>query len=598
MLTEKRCGVRNESVQPEIMTLPAAERLSAEVVMPAGEEFESIERALREGNVDTWKAFRLCYRAEQLSAKPGFEKILCLEHLKDRWRKAGVVPYGHQVGALRRVIGPMRGRAILADEVGLGKTIEAGLVISEYILQGLVKRVLILTPASLCRQWQYEMQDKFGLRFLPARRPEDWAQFDLVIASIDTAKRPENAEALFALDFDMLVVDEAHKLKNCGTKNYALVSGIRKKFFLLLTATPLQNNLKELYNLITLLRPGQLGSYRAFRKHFVEDDRTPKNVQNLQRLLSEVVIRNRRSQTAAAFTQRHIRNVHVDLSLEESALYRRLENYLRRDYQRSRPTGSGLLSLITLQREICSSSFAAALTIAKMMNEAGPDRLGELSALFELARAVKENSKMKAVEEIVSGTAEKVIIFTEFIATQQYIMSRLTRQGYRCLAFDGRCSTSKKEWTKSLFRDHPGVRALVSTETGGEGINLQFCRTMINYDLPWNPMRIEQRIGRIHRLGQTRDVLIYNIFTRGTIEEHVLRLLNDKINLFQTVLGSLDRIIDVFGKGSFEQQLFEALFSSPDVDEAKNRLDELGDRLAEALDAKAKEETLDRLLFT
>lgn len=571
-------------------------KLLAEIVLPQSEILDSLESSLARADVDTWQAFCLCFKAEQLAARPGFEKLLCLEHLKDRWHKSGVIPYGHQIGALRRAVGPMRGRAILADEVGLGKTIEAGMIISEYILQGLAKRVLILTPASLCRQWQYEMQDKFGLRFMPASRPEDWARLDLVLASIDTAKRPENAEVLFGLDFDILVVDEAHKLKNNETKNYGLVSGIRKKFFLLLTATPLQNNLKELYNLITLLRPGQLGSYRAFRKHFVEDDRTPKDVPNLRKLLGEVVIRNRRAQTAVAFTQRYVENVQVELSAEERALYKRVEAFIRSDYHRSFSAAGHLLSLITLQREICSSSFAAALTIAKMMNEAEPARLEELATLFELSRQVKENAKMRAVEEILSRADEKAIIFTEFIATQQYIMGRLARLGYRSLAFDGRCSTSKKEWTKSLFKDNPSVKALVSTETGGEGINLQFCRTMINYDLPWNPMRIEQRIGRIHRLGQTRDVLIYNVYTQDTIEEHVLKLLADKINLFQTVLGSLDSIIDMLGKGSFEQQLFEAMVASEDP--PANGIDRLGDRFAEAIAAKKKEETLDRLLFT
>lgn len=589
--------------QPDLSVFPISvlkvpDPMSVEVTLPRDEELAALDASLRHNDIDCWRAFRLAFDAECLAVRPDFEVLTCLEHLRDRWRKAGVIPYAHQIQAAMHVVGPMRGRAILADEVGLGKTIEAGMVVTEYFLRGLVRRALILTPASLCRQWQYEMQDKFGLRFMPARRPEDWAVFDLVVASIDSAKRPENAAVLNGLDWDILIVDEAHKLKNEATGNYRLVSALRKKFFLLLTATPLQNNMKELYNLITLLRPGQLGSYRSFRRHFVENARMPRNVERLKRLLGEVVIRNRRAATAVAFTDRIVENIEVDLSSEERGLYRAVEDFVRADYRKIRALSPGnTLALITLQREICSSSFAAALTIAKMMAQSCEPRLSDLGRIFELARQVAENSKMNAVERILAQNDEKVVIFTEFLATQQYIMARLARSGWRSLAFDGRCSTSRKEWTKSLFKDHPGVRALVSTETGGEGINLQFCRTMINYDLPWNPMRIEQRIGRIHRLGQTRDVLIYNLFTRQTVEEHILRLLGQKINLFQTVVGGLDRIIHLLGKDSFERQVADAIFAADNPSEAGQNVDAIGDRILTSLEAKSEDSALDNRIF-
>lgn len=571
--------------------------MSVELILPGDEELAALDASLRHGDIDCWRAFRLAFKAENLAARPDFEVLTCLEHLRDRWRKAGVIPYAHQIQAAMRVVGPMRGRAILADEVGLGKTIEAGMVITEYVLRGLARRILILTPASLCRQWQYEMQDKFGLRFIPARRPEDWAMFDMVVASIDSAKRPENSAVLASLDWDILVVDEAHKLKNEITGNYRLVSALRKKFFLLLTATPLQNNMKELYNLITLLRPGQLGSYRSFRRHFVENPRMPRNVERLKRLLSEVVIRNRRAATAVAFTNRIVENVEVDLSDEEQRLYHAVEDFVRADYRQIRALTGNMLALITLQREICSSSFAAALTIAKMMAQSSEPRLSDLGRIFELTRHIAENNKMAAVERIFAQSDEKVVIFTEFLATQQYIMARLARSGWRSLAFDGRCSTSRKEWTKSLFKDHPGVRALVSTETGGEGINLQFCRTMINYDLPWNPMRIEQRIGRIHRLGQTRDVLIYNLYTRHTVEEHILRLLGQKINLFQTVVGGLDRIIHLMGKESFERQVADAIFAADDPNQISQNVDAIGERIRASLQTKSELDELAVRIF-
>lgn len=578
----------------------SAEALPAEIILPDNADYEFILKGQKQKAFDTWDAFLLSYRAEQIAARPGFESLLCLEHLRERWRKAEVVTYPHQLSVLRRVIGKMRGRAILADEVGLGKTIEAAMILTEYHLRGLVKKVLILTPASLCRQWQMELQDKFGLRFMTARRPDDWEHYDLIIASIDAAKRPENAEVILRLNFDMLIVDEAHKLKNVNTRNYQLVSSIHKKYFLLLTATPLQNNLKELYNLITLLRPGQLGSYRAFRKRFVADSRTPRNVDNLKQLLSEVVIRNRRSNTQVAFTKRIVEQVCIELSAEERLFYRTVEQFIRNDLFRTGNT----LALITLQREICSSSFAAVLTLGKMLNSivtpatGQQQRAQELYRAIELARGIRENSKMKVIEQIVNQDNEKVIIFTEFLATQQYVMAQLSNLGLKSLPFDGSCSANRKEWIKGLFREHPQVKALVCTETGGEGINLQFCRTLINYDLPWNPMRIEQRIGRIHRLGQVRDVRIFNLYTKDTVEEHVIRLLAEKINMFQTVVGDLDLILDVFNHNSLEKYILETMKStSAEQSEFRHKMDEFGDKIRRELASEDEKRSLDRLLF-
>ena len=168
------------------------------------------------------------------------------------------------------------------------------MIIKEYALRGLAKKILILTPASLCRQWAAELSQKFALYPVLAKGHFDWERYDLVIASLDLAKQEKHRKVITNLYYDLLVIDEAHKLKNPATKNWQLVSGIRKKFFLLLTATPLQNDLKELFNLISLLRPGQLGSYHTFRKNFMTDKRVAKNPQELRTLLGQVMIRNKR----------------------------------------------------------------------------------------------------------------------------------------------------------------------------------------------------------------------------------------------------------------------------------------------------------------
>ena len=223
---------------------------------------------MRRKNWDSWEAFLLNYRSEKLSLNRGFEDLLVLSHLQEYWRQNGVIPYPHQVETVKKVISQMRGRAILADEVGLGKTIEAGMILKEYMLRGLVKRFLILTPAALCRQWEAELREKFVIPTLLAKREYDWAHYDFLIASIDTAKKEVHRNQILNSYFDLVIVDEAHKLKSTATLNWQFVNSIQKKYFLLLTATPLQNDLKELFNLITLLRPGQLGSYRSFKKTY------------------------------------------------------------------------------------------------------------------------------------------------------------------------------------------------------------------------------------------------------------------------------------------------------------------------------------------
>ncbi len=540
-----------------------------------------IMKGIHQQEWDSWDAFRLRVRAAEISLFTGFnDELLIYPHLRERWRQAGLVPYPHQEATVKRVIGEMRGRAILADEVGLGKTIEAGMIIKEYALRGLAKKILILTPASLCRQWAAELSQKFALYPVLAKGDFDWERYDLVIASLDLAKQEKHRKVIENLYYDLLVIDEAHKLKNPSTKNWQFVSGIRKKFFLLLTATPLQNDLKELFNLISLLRPGQLGSYRTFRKNFVADKRVAKNPEELRSLLGRVMIRNKRG-PQINLPARKVATMPIATSPEEQELYRRVTAFVKEEYRKGERAAVNPLTLLTLQREICSSSFAAATTLFNLSQKADEVEAKKILSLMELSGQVKENTKMNLVEEILRqiGT-EKVIIFTEFLATQRYIHARLKRQGILSLTFDGSMSASKKDFTLGRFRRDPAHQVLICTESGGEGVNLQFCRTMINYDLPWNPMRLEQRIGRIHRLGQTREVFIYNLITRGTIEEHLLQLLLDKVRLFEMVIGDIQKIINYFSKEkSLESKVMGALVTAEDDGELSRNLERLGDEL-------------------
>lgn len=581
-------------------------------------------RRLNQEAPDTWEAFLLRIRAEELSLYQACDELLILTRLKERWRRVGLVPYQHQLSTVRRALGEMRGRVILADEVGLGKTIEAGMILKEYMLRGLVKKALILTPASLCRQWAAELSQKFEIYPVLSRGNFDWRRYEVVVASIDTAKQPQNRQQLQEIYYDLVVVDEAHKLKNPATQNRQLLSCIRKKFFLLLTATPLQNDLKELFYLISLLRPGQLGSYRSFRRHFMQDKRVAKNHEELRNLLKEVMIRNKRG-PQISLPPRRVATLPFTPSPEEREFYQAVTDFVRKEYRKGEKAAVNPLTLLTLQREVCSSSFAAAKTLFRLLEKTclknsaaeapGPafrhlspftvaganNSLGEqekILRLMEMAKRLKENAKMNLVEEILRQmSGEKVLIFTEFLATQKYIESRLKRQGISALTFDGSLSASKKDFTLGRFREDPRYQALVCTESGGEGINLQFCRVMINYDLPWNPMRLEQRIGRIHRLGQTRETYIYNLVSQGTIEERLLRLLEEKLRLFEVVIGDLQRIIDYFGKGrSFEYRIMKALAEAETEKDLDHRLADLGEEMVGSMQTR-DEIAIDQLLF-
>ena len=530
------------------------------------------DRLEKNGPWDNYTHYQLAYEAEQAALIQSFEELQCLRHLPK------LRPLPHQLDAAKRVLHDMRGRAILADEVGLGKTIEAGLILKEYMIRGLVRKALILVPASLVLQWVRELNAKFGISAAAQKKAYMWESCDVVVASIDTAKRDPHRDIVLGIDYDMLIIDEAHKLKNKKTTNYQFVNQLRKKYCLLLTATPVQNDLSELYNLITLLKPGQLGAQGSFLANYVADKRIPKNEGALQQELQKVMIRNRRSDGGVQFTKRQVQNMLLTLSDEEQALYDGVTRFVKQRYEEAGgDIGSGL-ALLTLQREVCSSRDAVFITLVNLFKKTAEDSpvRARIWELVELIRGIKANTKAEQAMDIIRGVDGKVIIFTEYRASQEYLLHFLKERGIRAVPYRGGMNRGKKDWMMDLFRNRAQV--MVATEAGGEGINLQFCHHVINFDLPWNPMRVEQRIGRVHRLGQTEDVKIYNLSTRGTIEEHILHLLHEKINMFELVIGELDTIIE---KGdSLESSLAKIVLESRDDRELRAKLDSLGSSLS------------------
>jgi SNF2 family DNA or RNA helicase len=526
--------------------------------------------------------FFLRLQAEQHALAVGFDRLIALNGLP-------ILHYDHQLHTALKVLNTMRGQALLADEVGLGKTIEAGIILKELLARGLVKRVLIITPASLMGQWRDELQAKFNEEFSIATTEADWRQ-EKVITSFSrlrfpkTKTAPAPANVILQQEYDLLIIDEAHKLKHRSTQRFKFVSKIKKKYVLMLTATPVHNDLTELYNLITILKPGLLGTIRSFKQHFVasSDARRPKNEPQLKKLLASVMIRNRRRDVNIQFPERKSAIYHLALTDKERELYEGVSEYIRHEFKTQTSHQFHLLSLTTLQKELCSSSRAVQATLEKM---AGREHYPEatktrLRSYVALASEITMNRKLEALLDILAKFPGKFLIFTEFIQTMNYIKEHLEAAGMSVQLFHGGMDLLQRRDAIRRFAD--STRIMISTQTGGEGANLQFCHQLVNYDLPWNPMMVEQRIGRLHRLGQMHDVAIFNLSVEQTIEAHVLDLLARKIRMFELVVGELDLILSESDeKKTFEHTIQEIWLDSKDEADMRRRFDQFGRQLTQ-----------------
>ncbi len=539
---------------------------------------------------------------------PGFDTLLSAGAARD------IRLLDYQLATVSHVLKNLRGRALLCDEVGLGKTIEAGLIMMEYILRGLARRVLVLTPPSLVEQWRLELQTKFNLDFITYDTPQfktaanPWVTFPYIIASLDTAKREPHQSMALEPVYDLVIVDEAHHLKQQKTLAYQLVSRLKKKYILLLTATPVENDLGELFNLITLLQPGQLETSTTFKRKYLTrgDPLQPKNAEELKKLVREVMIRNRRSDTGAITARRRAEVIEVALSPDEAAFYQRLTAFVRGHYttESTAPAsvhlsgGVTLFVLKTLQREVGSSIEAVLPTLEKIAaEEAHPQSLRQVcGVLARQARGVATRAKAVTLVRLLKTIPDKAVVFTCFRATLRFLADLLQGEGFRVAQLHGGMRRAEKEQQVQAFAGDAQI--LISTETGSEGRNLQFCNAIINYDLPWNPMRIEQRIGRLHRIGQTRDVSIYNLSAAGTVEAHILELLDAKINMFQLVVGELDMILgNLREKRDFEDIIMDIWASALDDISLQSQLTDLGDRLFTAKEQYLAVKTLDEKLL-
>jgi len=594
----------------------------------------------------------------------------------------------HQVeAALFACRNPLSRGVLLADEVGLGKTIEAGLVISQRWAERR-RKILIIVPANLRKQWHQELQDKFGLQGLileaksyNAIRKQDRQNPFLfasgpVICSYQFAK--SKADDLKSIDWDLVVLDEAHRLRNVYKTSNVIAKTLREALShvhakVLLTATPLQNSLLELYGLVSFIDDRVFGDLDSFRSQFSGREQA---FNGLRDRLAPICKRTLRKQVQpyVSYTARKAIIQEFTPSSEEQELSRLVADYLRRPNLKAMPEGQRQLISLVLWKLLASSSHAIAgalETMAKRLqgvldetaeipdlaeeldedyesldetadewNEQGsataaPSRaerdavaqeIEELRHFKELATNIRDNAKGKALLTALDrafaeldrlGAAQKAIIFTESKRTQEYLLSLLadTPYGDGIVLFNGTNSDQRaqaiyKDWlkrhegtdritgsktadTRAALVEHFKERGkvMIATEAGAEGINLQFCSLVINYDLPWNPQRIEQRIGRCHRYGQKFDVVVVNfVDLSNEADKRVYELLSQKFQLFEGVFGASDEVLGAIGSGvDFERRIADIYQNCREPEEIESSFEQLRlDLSGEISDAMVK----------
>lgn len=549
------------------------------------------------------------------------------------------------------------------------------------MLESGAKKVLIALPVSLRKQWELELEDKFDLssaildRLTVEHDAKNWHRkladrqgVMIVITSYDYSSKL--MKRFPDVKWDFLIIDEAHNLRNLNSTKrakrlYALSGGIPK---ILLTATPLQNSLMDLYGLISFIDPRIFGSEQVFRQRYMKDE----DYDGLKRELTPVLYRTLRKDVAdyMHFVKRICRTVDFKLSPDEIELYERVNLFLKGDALYSIPASNRGLIILVIRKLMASSSFALVETFEVLkkrleklyegmrsadaqegfdlfwsfvedeIDESGFEEtededtaaqkayiqaeLDKVNAIIDVAKRIKTNSKVTALKQALeigfsyqrdNGIAQKAVVFTESKRTQKYIAAELRKSGYSeddILLFNGDFddtmtreiyrawqvknfgnanygrSVEYKHAIVDYFKEH--AKILICTDAGSEGLNLQFCNTVINYDLPWNPMKIEQRIGRCHRYGQQNDVVAINLLnTQNEADKRVYEILSKKFELFEGVFGASDIALGALESGtSFEKMVLDIYQSCNTSTEFRKAFDKLDRKLNAKRDRNAR----------
>ena len=503
-----------------------------------------------------------------------------LERLSSILLDAKVDLNPHQVfAAIEALDNPYSKGRILADEVGLGKTIEASIIIADNWARG-NKNIIVVVPATLREQWAEELEDKF---YLPTQVLGDTDKMinigqAVVICSYNFCYAHE--KELRGIKWDLVVFDEAHKLRNLHTESnkidQAVASIFKDTHKILCTATPLQNSLLDLYSLASITDENLFPDLETFKDRYIHKD----NSKELAERLKTILTRTLRKQVLEyiRYTDRKPTTIEFDLSENERQLYEEVLKFCDEKDDKGKRKVTGLQRMMLL-KELSSSPKALLETAKKLKAE----------KVVAIAEQVGISSKLKALDDALAtgfanlakmGAEEKAVIFTESLATQKYIEEHLKTK-YRTATLNG--STKDRGWVIQGFKNHAQV--LISTEVGGEGLNLQFCSLVINFDMPWNPQRIEQRIGRCHRYGQKHDVTVINFLCRDNYADaRLYDLLNDKLKLFEGVFGASDTVLGVLEEIDFERRIADIMNGG----RTKAEIDQAFDNLQSELEQDIK----------
>ena len=689
-------------------------------------EIESPLNEFLKGNQDGTHQFVLRYWGAQIYSLYTSNLLKIVTH-----SRLSLLP--HQIAVAHHLLDTGQARYILADEVGLGKTIEAGIYLKEMVARNLASRVLIITPASIVGQWEFELENKFNLKFTRLKskivknlkinyqsgnffNTQTGQDITLCTVTLQYARLQQCAKVLTGIEWDIVIFDEAHHLRrylaNQKTEQYrttlayelAQNLSAKTRSLLLLTATPIQLHSFDLFSLIQLLNPYEFPNFDSFeaeRKKIsllnlvVKNLRFFTSINSYERdaliyqiqsfhikitetelneklrfepfrreiiaklekkhFLSRYVIRNRRR---IVFPDNPIRRIpqiiDVELTKDELDVYNKIHLYLAKIYSQNYETGpSGMGFVMVILQKLLTSSVPAILkslkkriayleenmeTLLKLgMEQEAQREFTEDESSMDLAwgldeldvedrmvvqarkrkmipkkkgpsldinahiRILKEfvqdlqsldfDSKASRLLEIIrsvmkSNPKEKFIIFTQFKKTLFYLQDLIENEGIKVAPFHGDLTEPQKIASVSSFRHETPI--LLSTEIGGEGRNFQFCHIIVNYDLPWNPMRLEQRIGRLDRFGQTKDILIYNFYIKDTVESSIITAISERIHLFEESIGALEPIL-----GTLEGQITSLVLKEDDspmkfrldevISKTSNKIDEVYDKLEDLI---------------
>ena len=519
-----------------------------------GEGELSLLSTYREKRFAPLSRYRMMETLHTIESDPGFDELLSLANLPE------IAKMQHQKDAVLRALKQMRGRALLADEVGLGKTVEAGIFLKELLLRGLADKLLIICPSILlAAQWQSELYEKFGEIALVFGHDIDsslaW-ECSRLITTYEMLRHPFHVEEILRQRYELLILDEAHFLNEEENADIlGTVRELQKKYFLMLSATPMHRSLKELYKIVTLLRPGHFSDEASFERDFMDsdDEMRAKNVGTLRGLLHQIMVRNRREDvTDYVFPRRKAVLKRLALSPEASSFYQGFRDFLKESVVRVSNTAV-LASVADLAERLCSSPDA----FTKQINSLRQNRkvrqvLGEgfLQRLAQFGAECPDSivkPKLDATIETLerhSQSGERALAFSQFDETATYFYRRLqvTRLKSCCFLYDPRTTLGARQSAVRRLEDTPGG-ILVCPGEASEGLNLQVASLMVNLDLPWNPMKLDQRIGRIQRIGGKKDVLIVNLVLLGTIEEKIYEICDRRIQMFEAIVGHVEEIL-------------------------------------------------------